>query len=300
MCKFNIPIEKKPRVIINTDAKNEVDDQFAIVHAILTESFDLKGFIAAHFGDKKSAHSRQDSMDELCLLLDMMGLTGSVRLENGADGPLPDEKTPLDSAGARLIIEEALKDDDRPLYIAFLGPLTDMASALLLEPKIAEKNIKVIWIGGGEWPDGGPEYNLGNDITAANVIMKSDLELWQVPRNVYRMMPVSFSEMMTRIYPYGELGKYLTENVINYNNERPGAPCEFRVLGDSPAIGLILYDDCGQWSMKPAPEIDADMKYIHTNTNRPIRVYENIDSRFIMEDFYAKLHLFFKNKEETR
>ena len=109
MRRFNIPIEKKPRVIINTDAKNEVDDQFAIVHAILTESFDLKGFIAAHFGDKKSAHSRQDSMDELCLLLDMMGLTGSVRLKNGADGPLPDEKTPLDSAGARLIIKEALK-----------------------------------------------------------------------------------------------------------------------------------------------------------------------------------------------
>lgn len=297
MNTFNIPIEKKPRVIINTDAKNEVDDQFAIVHALLTESFDLKGLIAAHFGTVKSPHTRQDSRDETELLLKMMALENQVRVEDGADYALTDEQSPVDSAGARLIIEEAMKDDKRPLYIAFLGPLTDMASALLLEPAIAEKNIKVIWIGGGKYPEGGSEYNLGNDIMAANVIMKSKLELWQVPRNVYRMMPVSYSEMMARIYPCGELGKYLTKNVIDYNNERPGAPCEYRVLGDSPAIGLIMYDDAGEWNMKPAPEIGNDMKYIHTGKHRPIKVYKNIDSRFIMEDFYAKLSAFTKKED---
>lgn len=297
MNTFNIPIEKKPRVIINTDAKNEVDDQFAIVHALLTESFDLKGLIAAHFGTVKSPHTRQDSRDEIELLLKMMALENQVRVEDGADYALTDEQSPVDSAGARLIIEEAMKDDKRPLYIAFLGPLTDMASALLLEPAIAEKNIKVIWIGGGKYPEGGSEYNLGNDIMAANVIMKSKLELWQVPRNVYRMMPVSYSEMMARIYPCGELGKYLTKNVIDYNNERPGAPCEYRVLGDSPAIGLIMYYDAGEWERKAAPEIGNDMKYIHTGKHRPIKVYKNIDSRFIMEDFYAKLSAFTKKED---
>ena len=297
MNTFNIPIEKKPRVIINTDAKNEVDDQFAIVHTLLTESFDLKGLIAAHFGTAKSPHTRQDSRDEIDLLLKMMALENKVRVENGADYALADEKTPVDSAGARLIIEEAMKDDNRPLYIAFLGPLTDMASALLLEPAIAEKNITVIWIGGGKYPEGGAEYNLSNDIMAANVIMKSKLELWQVPKNVYRMMPVSYSEMMTRIYPCGELGRYLTLNVIDYNNARPGAPCEYRVLGDSPAIGLIMYDDAGEWEMKPAPEIGNNMKYIHTGKHRPIKVYKNIDSRFIMEDFYAKLSAFTKKED---
>ena len=297
MNTFNIPIEKKPRVIINTDAKNEVDDQFAIVHALLTESFDLKGLIAAHFGTVKSPHTRQDSRDEIDLLLKMMALENQVRVEDGSDYALTDEKTPVDSAGARLIIEEALKDDKQPLYIAFLGPLTDMASALLLEPAIAEKNIKVIWIGGGKYPEGGAEYNLGNDIMAANVIMKSKLELWQVPKNVYRMMPVSYSEMMARIYPCGELGKYLTKNVIDYNNKRPGAPCEYRVLGDSPAIGLIMYDDAGEWERKAAPEIGNDMKYIHTDKHRLIKVYKNIDSRFIMEDFYAKLSAFTKKED---
>ena len=42
------PPETKQRVIVNTDAKNEADDQYAIVHAVLTPSFDLHGIIPAH------------------------------------------------------------------------------------------------------------------------------------------------------------------------------------------------------------------------------------------------------------
>lgn len=54
MLSFNIPKEKKVRVILSTDLKNEVDDQFAMVHAVLTESFDLKAVIPSHFGTEKS------------------------------------------------------------------------------------------------------------------------------------------------------------------------------------------------------------------------------------------------------
>ncbi len=64
-----------------------------------------------------------------------------MRVEDGAPGAIPDESTPVDSPGARLIVEEAMKDDPRPLHVAFYGPLTDMASALLIEPRVAEQNI---------------------------------------------------------------------------------------------------------------------------------------------------------------
>lgn len=286
---FQIPEEKKKRLFLNTDAKNEVDDQFAIVHALLTESFDLRGIIAAHFGELKSSHSMQDSYDEIMLLLELMHWQGSTRVEKGAEKAMPDEVTPVDSPGARLIIEEAMKGDERPLYVAFLGPLTDMASALLLEPGIAERDIKVIWIGGGTWPCGGSEYNLKNDVVAANVIMKSGLELWQIPRNVYQMMPVTYAAMARRVAPHGEIGKYLVENVIRHNNVNTNRPSEYRVLGDSPAIGVMLNENCGRWRWQPAPEFDEQMKYVHTGKNRPIRVYETIDDYFIMEDFYAKL-----------
>ena len=42
------------RVIIDTDAKNEADDQFAIVHGLLSPTLDIRGLIAAHFGTRRS------------------------------------------------------------------------------------------------------------------------------------------------------------------------------------------------------------------------------------------------------
>jgi hypothetical protein len=52
---FEVPQEKVVRVITNTDAKNEADDQFAIVHALLSPKFENVGFIAAHYGVDRHA-----------------------------------------------------------------------------------------------------------------------------------------------------------------------------------------------------------------------------------------------------
>jgi len=291
MSKFNIPNQKKNRVIINTDAKNEVDDQYAIVQALLTESFDISGIIAAHFGHHKSEHSMMDSYDEIIKIMKLMDIDQTELVVKGSDKPLSNSNEAVESDGARLIIEEALKEDNRPLYITFLGPLTDMAAALLMEPRIADKDIIVIWIGGRDWPAGGWEYNLSNDIIAANVVFESNLEVWQVPRNVYRMLPVTFAELEARVKPHGKIGKYLCNSVIEFNNNSIKRPTEFRVLGDSPAIGLILFEDCGSYLMKPAPSFNDDMTYNHNDKNRAIRVYNHIDARFILEDLYAKLSM---------
>ena len=290
---FDVPFppEAKQRVIVNTDAKNEADDQFAIVHAVLTPSFDLHGIIPAHFGTGKSATSMQDSHDETMLLLRLMGLEGDVRVEAGATHAMLDELTPADSPGARLIIEQAMKDDDRPLHVAFYGPVTEMASALLLEPKIEDRGVRVIWIGGGAWPNGGREYNLSNDIHAANVVMKSKLEVWQVPRSTYRTMSVSYAELIEKVYPQGEIGKYLIDQLIEHN-ARTRPEMEYRSLGDSPCIGIILDPECGRFSWRPAPTFDEQMHYIHTGQYCPIRVYENVNTHFIHEDLFAKLAQF--------
>ena len=287
---------KRHRVIINTDAKNEADDQYAIVHAVLTPSFELHGFIAAHFGTLKSATSMQDSRKEIDLCLDLMDLGGKIRVENGATHAIVDDRTAQPSAGAELIIAEAMKEDPRPLHIAFLGPLTDMASALLMEPRIASRSIRVVWIGGGRWPVGGPEYNLSNDIDAANVVMRSGLEIWMIPQPVYRHMPVSYAELMVKVYEKGRIGKYLVDQLVEWNERMVQVPIEHRSLGDSPAVGLIMYPECGFWSHHPAPGFSRDMNYIHPGTNKPVKLYESIDCRFIHEDFFAKLDLYARGK----
>ena len=285
------PPEARQRVIVNTDAKNEADDQYAIVHAVLTPSFELHGIIPAHFGTRKSSTSMLDSHEETMLLLRLMDLEGKVRVADGAAHAIPDESTPADSPGARLIIEEVMKDDDRPLHVAFYGPLTDMASALLIEPKIQDRNVRVIWIGGGVWPNGGREFNLSNDINAANVVMKSNLTVWQVPRSTYRTMGVSYAELIEKVYPQGEIGRYLVEQLLEHNAQtRP--EMEYRSLGDSPCIGIIMDPECGRFTWRPAPTFDPQMHYVHTGQHRPIRVYENVNTRFIHEDLFAKLAQF--------
>jgi inosine-uridine nucleoside N-ribohydrolase len=288
----HFPPEKRRRVIVNTDAKNEADDQFAIVHALLTPSFELPGIIPAHFGTRKTTGSLQASHDEVATLLELMEWSDRVAIADGAPHALPDEATPVPSAGADLIIREAMRDDPRPLHVAFFGPLTDMASALLLEPALAERGVRVVWIGGGEWPNGGPEYNLSNDIHAANVVMRSRLEVWQIPLPVYQLMGVGYAELLERVYPHGAIGRYLAEQVFVWNANQVAGPIEHRALGDSPAVGVLLDPRCGRWSLRLAPEFDTSMRYVHTGEHRPIRVYDAIDNRFVLEDFFAKLARF--------
>jgi inosine-uridine nucleoside N-ribohydrolase len=288
----NTPYEKQRRLVLNTDAKNEADDQYAIVHALLTPSFDIRGIIPAHFGSAKTDRSLQESHDEVMLLLDLMGMTGQVRVDDGAPHALPDERTPVPSPGALLIIEEAMSDDARPLQLLFIGPLTDMASALLMEPRIAERPAVVVWLGGGMWPEGGWEFNLSNDIAAANIVFRSGLKLTQVPMNAFMQTSVSYAELYERVYPQGDIGKYLVEQLVARDEAVGSRFWEFHVLCDSAAFGVTLNPLAGTFEWQPAPEFTPQMSHNHTGANRAIRVYNSIDSRFIFEDFFAKLTRF--------
>jgi inosine-uridine nucleoside N-ribohydrolase len=299
--KFKVPEEKMVRVITDTDAKNEGDDQFAIVQTLLSPKVDNVGFIAAHYGIGRHKDSMMRSYGELEQIFSKMAFNSAGLIYKGAETPLPRNNTPVDSEGARLIIKEAMKDDPRPLYVTFLGPLTDLASAYLLEPRIAGR-LTAIWIGGGKYPEGGAEFNLGNDIHAANVVFSGGIKLWQVPKNVYEMMAVSFAELECKVRPYGEIGGYLFEQLMNHAHEDIPRKSAFRsgetwVLGDNPSIGLILYEHRFRYDIISAPEISGEMYYIHTGRNPAIRVYNSIDSRLILEDLFCKLKIFAEQRE---
>jgi len=299
--QFSVPAEKMIRVIVNTDAKNEADDQFAVVQALLSPKFDNVGLIAAHFGRDRFDDSMERSYQELQLILQKMKMKEEGLLFHGAERALPDPVTPVVSEGAKLIIREAMSEDTRPLYVLFMGPLTDIASAYLMEPAIAGR-LTVIWIGGGCYPAGGQEYNLKNDIHAANVVFGSAIPVWQVPKNVYEMMPVSLAELEYKVRPQGDIGRYLFDQLEEHSREDIPRKSVFRtgetwVLGDSPAVGLLLYEHRFEYEWIQAPYITQEMLYAQVKTNRPIRVYKRVDPRLILEDFFCKLALFAqKNK----
>lgn len=320
---YSVPEYKKIRVIIDTDCDCEADDQYAVAHQLMTPKFDVRGITAAHFNTKFGrttvAASAQSSYDEARKVVELMDLQDEVKVYHGCSEVLPDEHTPVDSEASRFIIEEALKEDSRPLFVTVQGAITNVASAYLMKPEIA-KRMTVIWIGGGAYPEGGFEFNANNDIHAANVIMDSPVELWQVPKNVYSMMKVSFATLYDRVYPYGKIGKYIVEHMVNEVNQGPmGTRTEtmeeqylsqgisraaMRMMypggeswqvGDSPVVGLMLTDHDGHYTLEGAPRFEpGTCRYLLRPGNpRRIRVYNYVDSHFILEDFYTKLKYYF-------
>ena len=284
------------RVLIDTDAKNEADDQFAIVHALLSPTLNIRGLIAAHFGTRRSNRSMEESREEIDLLLTLMNLNSQVVVVNGAAIGIADEQTPQDSTGAQLIIEESkLASADDPLYVAFLGPLTDMATAILLDPEIVGRDVIVVWIGGvgygsvDSYP--GIEFNLSNDIAAANVVYDSGITIWQVPSNVYSMVSVSYTELEEKIGGTSKLADYLITQLVDWNDRWHPEPIESRSLGDSPAISLMLFPRGGAFRTIPAHRFGQEGHYV-PGSGHPVRVTESVDVRFLVEDMFAKIRKF--------
>ena len=203
-----------------------------------------------------------------------------------------DIHTPVDSEGARFIVEEAMKDDSRPLFICGQAACTNIASAYLMEPRIARK-VVVIWIGGRPYPEGGFEFNQNNDLNAVRVLFQSDLELWQVPFNVYTAMKISFFEMLNHVYPCGKIGDMSKGAAITSFGG------ELWSLGDSVCVGLMMNNTLGKFHMEKAPdELDNRGFYEWSGRKgREIRVYDTIDNRFIIQDMFEKFQFYFGKNE---
>lgn len=292
---YTVPVEKQVRLMVCMDAACEVDDAFAIVHALLTPQFEVKGIVAAHFNNRVP-QSMEKSYAEAARVLDMCKLAGKIPLLKGAAKPLPGVATPVPSAGADLIVREAMSEDPRPLFVLCGGPLTDVASALLVRPEIASR-VTLVWSGGGAYPDNASEFNLSNDVNAVNVVFSSTMAVWQIPSNVYSMVRVGMAEVALKVRPCGEIGNYLYQSLVDFNEEkkeRKGWPRgEDWTLGDSPGISLILNpnEHTDYYEMRSAPMVTPDMKYKAGVNNRPIRVYRYVNGRVVLEDFFAKLQL---------
>ena len=303
---FPVLEKDKIRVIITTDAKNEADDQFAIAYALMSPKLEVCGIVAAHFckacSMPASAHYSQDpadadltmdkSYEEILRVLSKMGLEGRYPVLRGAKRELPDAQTPQDSEGARFIIEEAHRPG-KPLYVVNLGAITDLASAYLIDPSIADGIAGAFWLGGGMFPEGGPEFNLENDIAAGNVLMDSRLQVSLLPLNATAPMKMAYSELFYRVRPYGEIGRYLCDQMLEHASRCTWNHGESWILWDIAAVALLLDQHPNQFVVRNAPRFAPDMRYVEVDRPHPIRVYERIEPRFAFEDFYCKLALHF-------
>ena len=304
---YTVPFEKQYRVILCMDTANEVDDALAIVHALLTPQFDVKCMIAEQFRVKKEDRVKRPPLElsvaETECVFEKAGFLGKVPIIRGAAEPMIDDKTAQESEGARFIIAEALKDDPRPLFVCCGGPLTDVASAILLEPSITNR-LTVTWSGGGAYPNGGGEYNWSSDPQSVNTVFSSFAPVWQFPNNVYSQMRVTTARLALNMRPRGEIGKYLFDTMMAYNEKmkktRGWPRGEDWTDGDAPFVGALLDQNnrVNFYDMRPAPFVDPKSgRYSEPSIpNRLIRIYTKIDGETIIEDFFAKLSLAYPKK----
>jgi purine nucleosidase len=306
-------VTPRVRVIIDNDFSGDPDDLFQTAHHLLCPSVEIPFIIGSHLsvGDPWDPSTTQaaNAVAKANELLSVMGTSARVSVLTGAEVAIVDIDTPQRTAAAEAIVTEAMRDDRRPLYYAAGAGLTDLASAWLIEPRIAER-LTLVWIGGLEHPDlalpppgaKGPEYNLRIDIAAGQVIFnRSTIPIWQVPRNVYRQMLFTHAEMELNVRPHGALGAYLAdsiERVMHWTGEVGFNIGDTYALGDQPLVTLTALQSSfeadpssSHYLVRPAPHLDATGEYVAKPNGRPIRVYTQIDTRLTFGDMVARLAL---------
>jgi purine nucleosidase len=306
-------VTPRMRVIFDNDFSGDPDGLFALAHLLLSPSVEVRGLIGSHLkvgdGFDPSKTQADNAAKKASELMAMMKVSG-IPVVAGSNAAMLNDSTPVKSAGVDLIIKEALRTDTQlPLYVICGAGLTEIASAALTDPKIADK-LTLIWIGGSEYPDlavpppnySNPEYNLNIDIAAGRALFNhSQVKLWQIPRNAYRQALLPYSQLQTKIKPNGAVGKYLSgvlENLMTRLAQWHLNIGETYILGDSPLVLLTALQSSfeadpssSEYALKPCPVINAQGGYGYNSGGRNIRVYNRLDINLMFNDFFAKLEL---------
>ena len=282
-------------VVLDTDAYNEIDDQFAISYLLKSkEKLNTKAIYAAPFFNPRSTgpfDGMEKSYDEILKLLSLMG--EKVDVFKGSDRFMEDEKTPVISDAARDLARRA--DDyspESPLYVVAIGAITNVASAFLLNPKMAENTV-VVWLGGHsrEYTNT-REFNMFQDVAASRVVMNSGVPFVQLPcMGVVSAFTLSKSEIEDWLLDKTPLSDYLGRNSINAAERYAHGKAWTRCIWDVTAIGWLLNDHARFMESRLVPTYlsSYDNKYCVDDNAPLMRYIYNIHRDELMTDMLTKV-----------
>jgi inosine-uridine nucleoside N-ribohydrolase len=279
-------------VILDTDAYNEIDDQFCIAYMIKRpDKINLLSINAAPFFNENSTGAEdgmEKSYDEILKLQALMG--SDVPTYRGSRAFLKDRNTPEDSDACDNIINTVMNTDERVIIVA-IGAITNVASAILKCPEIVDR-AGIIWLGGHahhlpSYPGNEVEFNLRGDISAAQVVFDSKIPLLQVPcRGVCSAVSTTSFELEHYLRGRGAVCDYLVDNVTEVTR---GLYAKSRVIWDiTTATPLIAPDGCKITEL-PAPVILDDGTYAISPTRHTILYVYQLRRDPIFADLFRSL-----------
>ncbi len=286
-------------VVLDTDAYNEIDDQFAIAYMLhCPEKINVKGITAAPFLNARSASAAdgmEKSYDEILKLLALSKREDMSRIVyKGSCEYLKDEETPSLSEAATFMAELANSySPERPLYIIAIGAVTNVASAILMNPAMKE-NCVVVWLGGNaiHMPNGAAEFNMVQDIAAARVVFGCGVPLVQLPcAGVVDKFHTSGPELAVWMRHKNELCDYLYQNTCAYMDEYAKGQPWSKVIWDVTAVAWLLNTNECLMAEKlihsPIPEYDK--QYALDETRHLIRYIYSIKRDALFIDMIKRL-----------
>ena len=211
----------KRKIIIDTDPGQ--DDAVALLMALASpEDFDILGIVAVA-GNIGLAQNAKNALKvvELSGRTDVKVYAGCERPlrrhlvtaehvhgDSGLDGPvLPAPTQQLEAQfGVDFIIDTLMAHEPGEITLATLGPLTNIAMALVKQPRIAERVKEIVMMGGGYFEGGNitpaAEFNIYVDPEAADVVMRSGIHIVMAPLDLTHQM-LSTTARLARIKGIG-------------------------------------------------------------------------------------------------
>jgi len=279
-------------VVLDTDTYNEIDDQFALVYALLSkESFNLEAVYAAPFSNSRADNPSKGmelSYEEILRILNKMDIDAQGFAFLGSKKYLTDDMKPESSPATTDLIKRAMQHSpDNPLYVVPVGAITNVANAILLKPEIT-KNIVVVWLGGHahNWPNT-REFNMKQDKAAANVILDSGVPFVQFPcMGVVSEFHTTVPEMEHYLSGHNEIADYLLTIFKDYHKDHFAWS---KVVWDMTAIAYLINSSWTPSQLVHAPRVSEFDTYSFDNNRHLMRMVYHVRRDAIFKDFFHKV-----------
>ena len=278
-------------MVLDTDTFNEVDDQFAVVQTLLSpERLKLEALYAAPFSNHLAATAEKGmelSFEEILRLLALLKEPAEGRVFRGSRHYLLDGETPAESEAAHDLVARALSSEDEPLYVVAIGAPTNVASALLLEPRIVH-HIVVVWLGGhGLHWGSAHEFNLQQDLAAVRLLLSSGVPLVLVPcKGVASHLTTTVAELEHYLGGHGDVSEFLIGRFKSHDKNRYGWAKE---LWDMAPVAWLLNDTWVPSSLEPTPGLNDDLTWRLGEYAHKVRAATYVDRNAVLADFFHKL-----------
>jgi inosine-uridine nucleoside N-ribohydrolase len=285
------PAERPVPMVLDTDTYNEIDDQFALVYALISPELNVEAVYAAPFKNDRST-SPEDGMErsheEILRILDRLDRSPENFAFKGSRHFIADPKQPEKSAAALDLIRRAkAHSPEKLLYVVAVGAISNVANALLLDPSILP-NIVVVWLGGNglDWPHQ-REFNYRQDLNASKTIFNSGVALVQLPCTpVVTHFTTTVPEMEANLAGQGAIGDYLLEIFKDFRQDHFAWS---KVLWDMTAVAWVIDSRRLPSHLVHSPIPTDNYTFSFDNSRHLIRSVYFLQRDPIFRDFFTKL-----------